>query len=522
LPAADTLAPSVDATSRVLAEVEAALFPGEGARPPNAIRAQSVAERGGQVVGKVETLASRKPRAFREATDMDGVRQVVTLVGDDAWIEDPNGVVRPATGDELATIRLAYAFVFHDWVLGSLADFDLRADDVTDSSAVIRATPQPSGPERRLFLSRGPDGLLPTRLEQVEQGETTVERFEDWRVVDGVRFSFASRQSAGDPRFDLVIRTTSLVASDSLPAGSIVPPVAAPHGSVTFTDPARARAIPLVRVGGVPLLEVTVNGVADLPFLVDTGAAATVLSAALVERLHLTARGLVEARGAGGSEVASYVDVASLSLPGVELTDQTLVALPLDSIAEALSTPIDGILGYDFLNHFAVEIDDPAARFALLPAGSYAPREGLVRLPLRLESNVPRLDGTLEGRHAGSFVLDTGNATPLLLHTTFAKEHGFLDRAHDASMKLSGIGGDEAMRQVVIASLTFGSISFQNVTAVIAPGGSGAISLESSIGNVGSALFAGRVLAFDYGAGALWVSAAAESAAAIADSASAR
>jgi hypothetical protein len=158
----------------------------------------------------------------------------------------------------------------------------------------------------------------------------------------------------------------------------------------------------------------------------------------------------------------------------------------------------------------------------LLPAGSYAPREGLVRLPLRLESNVPRLDGTLERRHAGSFVLDTGNATPLLLHTSFAKEHGFLDRARDASMKLSGIGGDEAMRQVVIGSLTFGSLTFENVTAVIAPGGSGAISLESSIGNVGSALFAGRVLAFDYGAGALWVSAAVDSAAAIADSASAR
>lgn len=506
----------------MLAEVEAALFPGERARPPKAIRAESVVERAGQVVGKVETLACREPRSFREVTEVDGVRQVVTLVGDDAWIEDPNGMVRPATGDELATIRLAHAFVFHDWALGRLADFDLRADDVTDSAAVVRLAPRPAGPERRLFLSRGPDGLLPARLEQVEQGETTVERFEDWRVVDGVRFSYASRQSTGDPRFDIVIRTTSLVPCDSLPAGAIVPPIAAPHGRVAFLDPARARAIPLVRVGGVPLLKVTVNGVADLPFLLDTGAAATVLSAALVERLHLQARGVVEARGAGGSEVARYVDLASLSLPGVELTDQTLVALPLDGIAEALSTPIDGILGYDFLNHFAVEIDDPGRRFGLFPAGSYSPRAGLVRLPLRLENNVPRLDGTLEGRHAGSFVLDTGNATPLLLHTTFAKEHGFLDRAADASMKLSGIGGDEAMRQVTVGSLALGSITFANVTAVIAPGGGGAISLESSIGNVGSALFAGRVLAFDYGAGALWVSAAAESAAAIADSASAR
>jgi hypothetical protein len=228
----------------------------------------------------------------------------------------------------------------------------------------------------------------------------------------------------------------------------------------------------------------------------------------------------VEARGAGGSEVARYVDVSSLKLPGIEVRDQTIVALPLDTISAALAMPIDGILGYDFLSRFAVELDDAAGRLALYPRGGYVPRPDAVRLPIRIESNVPRLDGTIEGRHEGSFLLDTGNATPLLLHTSFAAAQGFVERARDSTFALSGVGGDLAMQQVVIDSLSFGPLAFTDVTAVVAPEGTGVVSLQSSIGNVGSALFAGRSLAFDYGEGALWVSR--EPAAASADSASAR
>ena len=504
---------------RLLADVAAALFPG-GGNPPNALRMEGVVERAGAAVGRAETLASRKPRALRETLEVDGARQVVTLIGDDAWIEDPNGVVRAASGDELSAILLAHALQFHDWVHGELAGFDVRVDDSAPAAPLVRLTPQPDGPERRLLLARSGGHWLPDHLEETKEGQAIVTTFEDWKVVAGTRFPLLSHQSTGDARFDLAIRTTSMKPLDSLPKDSIAPPVAGPRGSVTFTDAARARAIPLVKNGGVPFVRVQVLDASDLGFLIDTGAAATIVSSELVERLGLPARGVVEARGAGGSEIARYVDVASLRLPGVELRDQTIVALPLDTISAALSSPIDGILGYDFLSRFAVEFDDVAGRLALFPPGSYTPRPNAIRLPLRLESNVPRLEGVLEGRHAGSFLLDTGNATPLLLHTSFAAEHGFLDRAQDSTFALSGIGGDLRMQRVAIDSLSFGPLHLGPVTAVLAPEGTGVVSLESSIGNVGSSLFAGRVLALDYGAGAFWVSA--EAAPASADSASTR
>jgi predicted aspartyl protease len=347
-----------------------------------------------------------------------------------------------------------------------------------------------------------------------------VTSFDDWRVVEGMRFPFVARQSTGDARFDVVTRTESLTLPTSLPDAILERPAPRGISDVTWIDRGLARDLPLRSIGPLLGLDVSVNGGTPGPFLVDTGAGATVIAAETARRLGLSHRGVVEARGAGGSAAAAYVDVGTLALPGVEIRGQTLVALPLEEMSAALGTSIGGILGWDFLSRFAVEIDRVKQRVALFEA-EYAPPPGAVRIDLRLEANVPRIEGVIEGQ-TGSFLLDTGNAVPLLLHTDFAERHGFLERATESSFSMAGVGGTTAMREVRVNSLRLGPLEFRDVAAVLAPDGEGVVALQESLGNVGASLFAGRVLALDYGAGALWVGPAAGSAAATADSASAR
>jgi hypothetical protein len=207
-------------------------------------------------------------------------------------------------------------------------------------------------------------------------------------------------------------------------------------------------------------------------------------------------------------------------LPGVAIRGQTIVALPLEELSRTIGTTVHGILGWDFLSRFLVEIDRARGRVGLFESADYTPREGATPLPLRLEANVPRLEGAVDG-HAGSFLLDTGNSIPLLLHTRFAERAGFSARATDAGMSIAGIGGSAAIRETPVLSLSFGSLTFRDLTAMIAPAGTGVVALEESIGNVGVALFGDRVLALDYGAALLWVGPDG-STAATADSASAR
>jgi hypothetical protein len=173
-------------------------------------------------------------------------------------------------------------------------------------------------------------------------------------------------------------------------------------------------------------------------------------------------------------------------------------------VAAALGRDVDGVLGYDFLSRFAVRLDYPAARLGLWPSGAYPADPRAVRVPLRIESNVPRVDGVLNGTHRGSFLVDTGNSSPLLLHSPFVREHG-LEGDGGGTVQVSGVGGREPMESVPVDSLRIGDRVFREVTALLARAESGAVALHGPIGNVGGALFADCVLAFDYSAASLWI-----------------
>lgn len=509
--AAQDLLPAV---GHELEALRMALFPGRTPESVVAVRTTSVLSVGGTATGRSETVARRDPRAMRELLDVAGVVQVATLRDGEGWFRDPNGQVRAATGDELASYLLAHSLLFHDYLNEDPPGF---RREVTPMS--ITFVPTGEGAPRILELTRTEDGdLLPARFHQRQQGTDIVTSFSDWRVVDGVLFPFRSVQHSGDPRFDIVMTATSVEFPSGLSENEIPRPE--PGGSredAKVHDADAARDIPIEMLGSLVCVDVLLN---DDPtpahFLLDTGAAATVLSEALAERLGLEPRGMVEARGTGGSEAAHFVDVKSLRLPGIEVQDQTVVALPLRELGIALGRPVDGILGYDFLSRFAVEIDYRTRRLSVLEAGTYEPTDDMYELELRVESNVPRIQARLDDQHTGSLVLDLGNATTLVIHTAFAREHGYLERAESSSLTLSGIGGDQRLRQIRVESLRIGELEFTDVPAVVAASDEGALALDESMGNAGSQLFAGRRLAFDYGAGMLWVEALAS------DSASSR
>jgi predicted aspartyl protease len=491
-------------TDDALARLRAAVAAGRDPAALVAHRSAATVHMGGEEVGRVETIALRSPRRLRELSVIAGVRQVVTLLGDDGWLEDTNGAVRPLTGDELSGARIAHSLLFHSYLDGSGEDLLV---EVEGDSITLR--PRDGTGEALLALG---EGSRPVWFERTMSGTRARTTFSDWRPADGVLWPFASTQTTGDPRFDLTLTTTEASYPEALPEAAIPAPVAGPACDFAVTDVDSARAIAFEPVGALIILPVLVGECAGR-FLLDTGAGATVLDEAFARSLGLQPRGAMEARGAGGSRTARFVDVERLALPGIEISRQTVVTVPLDDVEAALGTRIDGILGYDFLSRFAVEIDYALQRLALFPSGGYVPRGGAARCPLRIEANVPRLEGRLDGEHAGSFVLDTGNAYALLLHAPFVRRHG-LGLGQGEDLTITGVGGEEAMRRARVDSLAFGDAVFRDVPALLATSESGAIALEESIGNVGGALFRDSVLAFDYGAGALWIAPSASAASA--------
>jgi len=135
----------------------------------------------------------------------------------------------------------------------------------------------------------------------------------------------------------------------------------AAHAEVPFRLAGPAK--PLV------LVPAFVNGRGPHTFVLDTGASATVLSPELAASLQIETVAAEPMTGAGGMLQATLGRAGSLTVGGAALQDvAVMVADFLVDLAGVAGTPLDGVLGYNFLRHFRVTLDYPGGTLWLMKA----------------------------------------------------------------------------------------------------------------------------------------------------------
>lgn len=124
------------------------------------------------------------------------------------------------------------------------------------------------------------------------------------------------------------------------------------------------------------LLSVSANGQGPYQFALDTGASATVISAALAKELGISRAPASRMCGAGGQVQGSAGMLESFELGKARSEGlQVVVADFLGPLSRTLGAKLDGIVGYNFLRQFLITIDYP---------------KGIVRLRgLLLHSKIP-------------------------------------------------------------------------------------------------------------------------------------
>lgn len=119
-----------------------------------------------------------------------------------------------------------------------------------------------------------------------------------------------------------------------------------------------------------PVVEVRVNGT-PLRFVVDTAAGATVVDQAMAARLGL-ATDAAEQRtveGASGGAAFAMVKAERIEVGGAERRDMGVILADMSRIAAGY----DGILGNDFLRHYAVLLDVPGGMLKFADSDIFAP-----------------------------------------------------------------------------------------------------------------------------------------------------
>ena len=116
------------------------------------------------------------------------------------------------------------------------------------------------------------------------------------------------------------------------------------------------------------VVAVKVNGAGPYDFVVDTGATATVVDAALFAELGLEPEGSATVGSATGRQVQVRSSVKEISVGGLAAHDLVVVSVQSVPLGSGLRG-VRGILGENFLHHFDVLIDNQHRKITL-DAGS--------------------------------------------------------------------------------------------------------------------------------------------------------
>lgn len=216
---------------------------------------------------------------------------------------------------------------------------------------------------------------------------------------------------------------------------------------------ARGFKIPFeISDGGHIFLSVRVNGSEPVWFGLDSGAEQTIIGQREAARLNLKVRGGMQAAG-GGEELVDFgvARNVSFALQDAKFVLSEVGVLPLDFSSNIPGQKIAGILGYDFISRFVLEIDYEARVINLHEPRGYRYRGRGESVQISMLDGNPHIRArvALPGLApvGGMFLIDSGANTDLFFYSPFVKTHKLLDsKQQTTEATTEGIGGESKIR----------------------------------------------------------------------------
>jgi Aspartyl protease len=246
--------------------------------------------------------------------------------------------------------------------------------------------------------------------------------------------------------------------------------------------------------GGHVLVRVSVNGSEPLWFGVDSGNEQTLISQRQAAALNLKFHSAGQAAGSGETTVDfALVKNVSFNLSGVKFVLGEIGVLPLE-LASRSGPQIVGLLGYDFISRFVVEIDYDAHVMTLYRPGGYRYHGRGAIIPVRMIDNNPhvRVRVLLPGLApiTEMFAIDSGGGgTDLEFYSPFVRKRKLLDSTQQTTeAAVEGIGGTSGVRIGKATSLRIGRVVIQNPVVHFSMAAQGANAGDIGAGVIGASL----------------------------------
>lgn len=269
-------------------------------------------------------------------------------------------------------------------------------------------------------------------------------------------------------------------------------------------DAREVARVPMQMLGNRILLDVAVNDHPPSTFILDTGAARTVIEKDYAAQRGIRATGKVQAMGAAAAISVGVADDLVFSLGDIRLPASDVPLIPLGAINLRTGTPVQGVLGREAFGAYVVDVNYEAGTVAFHEKRSFTPPKESISVPLHFtHGSIPQVDVTLtlpDGRNVQARLhLDTGAGPGLILTRGFTRRHNItLPNAIDTAMGL-GVGGGTSERTGRIGKLEFGGFTIDRPIAMLSNSTSGVLGQSDVDGLLGGEILRRFHVQIDYG-----------------------
>ncbi len=250
-----------------------------------------------------------------------------------------------------------------------------------------------------------------------------------------------------------------------------------------FQDGNTSASIPFEFVENLIYLPVTIGGDRHY-WVLDSGASMSVIDQGYAENLGLEVQGSIKGYGFGELFDLSFVKVPEYQVGTIQFASQKLY-VSKGLAAKSYEPAIVGILGYDFLSRFIVEIDYDLKRATFHAPDSFVYKGSGATIDAPLKYRTFTLPVAVDGKYKSLWSLDLGSYHSSL-HYLFAEKHKLFDKT-GVEIVSQGMSGLSREMNIQFSCLQIDKFQLDlPVIAIPIEKGVGATALGEVGGNLGN------------------------------------
>lgn len=292
----------------------------------------------------------------------------------------------------------------------------------------------------------------------------------------------------------LIRHTMWLVILLGAVACSRVPEPSAPR----YTAQATSTTVPMHLLhtsdrAVLPLVQIEMKGLRYW-WLLDTGSSHNLIAGGLAAQLGLKAVAASEMATIGGRQTSTHYQLPLVKIGEVKLNRQSASATDL-SYLSAPGYVVSGILGVPALAKLAVSLDFQQRKVILADSVSGTTHRGVpLVVPFRLQGGVPVARTVVDGGRSANFILDTGNATSLVVLPSFSR---LTPGSQFSFIETRDLGGSIPARLARVKQLQLGQQFYRDVPVSL-PLNTHRYQQAGLAGSLGNGLLGRQRVTFDF------------------------